>query len=167
MGRVSIEAAVVVADAMEVATQSSAAVVVDRADLRCFSAGSSAGAIDASLTIGAVVVDTAAVAEEVPMRQVVRNGVVTDLDLDERVGVGCGLMTDAYLVLCRPDPASDQGGEKAPSQGSQDPATGSRGGQRACQPIESISVHRVNLPRRVRAERLGHVVELGHLRGSL
>jgi hypothetical protein len=111
IGRVSVEAAVVVADAMEVATQSSAAVVVGPADLGCSNAGSSAGAIDASLTIGAVVVDAAAVAVEVPMRQVVRNGGVTDLDLDERVRVGGGLMADAYLVLRGPCPAAAQGRE--------------------------------------------------------
>ena len=76
-------------------------------------------------------------------------------------------MTDAYLVLRGADPAVAPGGEQAPSEGGQDPTTRSRGGQRARQPIEPVSVHRVNLPRRVRAERLSHVVELGHLRGSL
>jgi len=99
MGRVSIEAAVVVADVMGVATECSAAVVVGLADLRCFNAGVPARAIDASQTIGAIIVDAAVVAVEVPMRQVVRNGGVTDLDLDERLRVGGGLVTDAYLVV--------------------------------------------------------------------
>ena len=87
MGRVSIEAAIVVADLIDVATQCSAAVVVRLADLRCFNAGVPARAIDASQTIGAVVVYAAVVVVEVPMRQVVRNGGVTDLDLDERLRV--------------------------------------------------------------------------------
>jgi hypothetical protein len=87
IGRGLVEAAVVVADVIDVATQRFAAVVVGPADLRWSSAGSSAGAIDASLTIGAVVVDAAAVAVEVAMRQVVRNGGDTDLDLDERIRV--------------------------------------------------------------------------------
>jgi hypothetical protein len=87
MGRVSIEAAVVVADVMGVATQRSAAVVVRLADLCCFNAGVPARAFDASQTIGAIIVDAAVVAVEVPMRQVVRNGGVTDLDLDVRLRV--------------------------------------------------------------------------------
>jgi hypothetical protein len=75
-------------------------------------------------------------------------------------------VTDAYLVLRGPNPAVAPGGEQAPSEGGQDPTTRSRGGQRARQPIEPDSVHRVNLPRRVRAERFGHLVEPGHLSGS-
>jgi hypothetical protein len=38
-------------------------------------------------TIGAVIVDAAVVAVVVPMRQVARNGGITDLDLDERLRV--------------------------------------------------------------------------------
>ncbi len=83
---VSVEAALVVADA-NVATERAAAVVVGLADFRCSNAGVPARAIDASLTIGAVVVDAAAVAAKVAMRQVVRNGAGTDLDLDEGIRV--------------------------------------------------------------------------------
>ena len=84
---VSVEAAVVVADLMDVATERAAAVVVGLADLRCSNASVPARAIDASLTISAVVVDAAAVAAKVAMRQVVRNGAGTDLDLDEEIRV--------------------------------------------------------------------------------
>jgi hypothetical protein len=84
---VSVEAAVFVADLIDVATQRCAAVVVGPADLRCSNAGVPARAIDASLTIGAVVVDAAAAAAKVAMRQVVRNGTGTDLDLDEGIRV--------------------------------------------------------------------------------
>jgi hypothetical protein len=49
------------------------------------------------------------------MRQVVRNGGVTDLDLDERLRVGGGLVTDAYLVVRGPGPAAAQGRDQAPN----------------------------------------------------
>jgi hypothetical protein len=167
IGRGSVEAAVVVADVIDVATQCSAAVVVGLAGFRRVNAGVPAGAIDASLAICAVVADAAVVALEVPMREVVPNGGATDLDPDERLRVGGGSVTDANLVVRRPGPAATQGRDQTPGEDGQDPTTGSRGGQSARQPIKSVAVHRVSLPRRVCAERFGHVVELGHLSGSL